>query len=536
MQPGLKNIKRKRSFLNTFKGLCLRHVTPEGYFKEAENLSSDGYPTISSRKKRGVISECGLVHAMYDHARMCWVWENALFYGETMVGEISQGPKQFASLGANVVIYPDKLLLNTESMTLTSLENVINVRFAALYVSNRDGTDGANTDYTKIAAAGIGKGFKEGDSVYISGIGEHVPDGNYLVQSQTDDHIVILHPISEKKLVQSDITVQRKIPDLDFICALDNRIWGASSQMHKICACKLGDPTNWDAFEGISTDAYQAIVPSPTPFTGAASDLGSVIFFKEEEIIRVYGNKPSNFQVTSYKMPGVEAGSSGSVAFLESALFYKGLAGIYAYDGGIPECISAFLGDKRYCAARAGAVSGKYYISMRDDEEKTYALFVYDTRSGAWYKESAPEIRYFTRSGNELYMCAADGNMYSANGGGLWYDDSKVISTRLFLMEGKIDWHFETGLMALSMPSRQYVTRLHIRHRIGENAKLAIGIRFGGEDTYKKIFETDRAGEDQTITIPVPARRSDSAALRFSGTGDVTIFAIGKTFEEGSDT
>ncbi len=535
MQPGLKNIKRKQTFLDTFKGLCLRHVTPEGYFKDTENLSSDGYPTVAPRKKRGVITECANVHAMYDHAKMCWVWESALFYGETMVGEVIPGKKQFASLGANIVIYPDKLLLNTESMTLTSLENEVNVRFVALYAVNRDGSDGANTDYTKIAAVGIGQGFKEGDNVYISGIGEAVADGNYLIQSRTDDHIVIIHKLSEKTTVQNSITVSRKVPDLDYICALDNRIWGASSLQHKICACKLGDPTNWEVFQGISTDSYQAIVPSAAPFTGAASDLGNVIFFKEEEIIRVYGNKPSNFQVTSYKMPGVEAGSSESIAFLESALFYKGLNGVYAYDGGIPECISAFLGDKRYINARAGAVNGKYYISMCDAEEMAYALFVYDARSGAWYRESAPEIRYFTRSGNELYMCASDGKTYSVGGGGLWYDKNQVISTRLHLMEGKVKWHFETGLMTLSMPSKQYVSRLHVRHRIGADADFSIEIRFNGDKEYLKIFESDRAGEDVTISIPVPVRRSDSASLRFSGTGDVTIFAIGKTFEEGSD-
>ena len=535
MQPGLKNIKRRRTFLNTFKGLCLRHATPDGYFKDAQNLSSDGYPTIAPRKARGVITECATVYAMYDHAKMCWVWESALFYGETMVGEVIPGKKQFASLGANVVIFPDKLLLNTEEMTLTSLENETSVVFAALYPCNRDGTTADGTDYTKIAAVGIGKGFKEGDSVYISGIGEAVPDGSYLVQGGTDDHIIIIHPLGGKTTVQSSINVSRKVPDLDFICALDNRIWGASSKTHTICACKLGDPTNWESFQGISTDAYQAIVPSPEPFTGAASDLGNVIFFKEEEIIRVYGNKPSNFQVTSYKMPGVEAGSSESIAFLESALFYKGLSGIYAYDGGIPECISAFLGDKRYKNARAGAVNGKYYVSMRDDESGEYALFVYDARSGAWYRESASEIRYFTRSGNELYMCASDGKTYSVNGGGLWYNKNEVISTRLFLKESRVEWHFETGLMTLSMPSRQYVSRLHVRFAMQENACLKIEIRFAEEAEWITFFESEGVCAERTISIPVPTRRSDSAALRFSGTGDVTIFAIGKTFSEGSD-
>lgn len=534
MQPGLKGIKRRQKFFSAFKGLCLRPVTPEGYFRDAENLSSEGYPAITVRKPRGVITECATVSAMYAHKKMCWLWEDQLFYGEEIVGELEPGEKMFASLGANIVIYPDKMLLNTENMTLTSLDNERYANTARVYACNRDGTAATGTSFTKIEAQGIGKGFREGDGVSISGLVSAIDDGNYLVQAAGDNFLIVVHALEKDAEITGGISVSRKAPDFDFICALDNRIWGASTQEHKICACKLGDPTNWNVFQGISTDAYQAVVPSPGPFTGCSSDIGSVIFFKEEEIIRVYGNKPSNFQVTSYRMPGVEEGSSGSVAYLESAVLYKGLAGIYVYDGGIPECISAFLGDGRYRDARAGAINGKYYISMWDQAQDEFELFVYDMRMGAWYRESAPAIRYFTRSGNEMYMCADDGNIYTVNGGRVWYDPSKVLSTRLSLAESRVDWYFETAPMSLCMPDRQYVSALHIRCAIKEGAHLKAEIRFAEEKNYSEIGTFSQASGERTITVPVPVRRSDSATLRFSGTGGVTITAIGKTFEEGS--
>ncbi|MBQ2434404.1 MAG: hypothetical protein II266_08210, partial [Clostridia bacterium] len=100
MQPGLKGIKRRQKFFSAFKGLCLRPVTPEGYFRDAENLSSEGYPAITVRKPRGVITECATVSAMYAHTKMCWLWEDQLFYGEEIVGELEPGEKMFASLGA----------------------------------------------------------------------------------------------------------------------------------------------------------------------------------------------------------------------------------------------------------------------------------------------------------------------------------------------------------------------------------------------------------------------------------------------------
>lgn len=535
MQPGLKLIKHKQKFLSSFKGLCLRRITPEGYFRDAENISSDGYPTITPRKARTIITESSDVHAMHAHAKMCWLWGRMLFYGDDMVGELTEGEKQFASLGANIVIFPDKKLLDTQNLTLSSLDNETSASQIQLTPCNQDGTPGQSTNYTKLEAEGIGQGFKEGDGVSISGLGDTLPDGNYLLQGAGENHLIIIHALDEGASVSGEIKISRKSPDLDFICALDNRIWGASSLDHKICACKLGDPTNWEVFQGISTDAYQAIVPSPAPFTGCSSDLGSIVFFKEEEIIRLFGNKPSNFQLTSYKMPGVESGSSKSIAYLESAILYKGLTGVYVYDGSIPQSISAFLGDKRYTGARAGSVNGKYFISMLDESENEYRLFVYDTKTGAWYKENAPEIKYFTRYGNELYMCASDGKMYTVNGGKLWYDKNSVISTRIVLSEQQINWHFETGPLSLSMPNRQYATSLHLRYFLKKGASFTAQIKFFEKADYVNIASFTQETEENTLTIPIPVQRSDSAILRFFGTGDATIISIGLTYEEGSN-
>lgn len=535
MQPGLKTIKRRQKFLSAFKGLCLRRVTPEGYFRDAENISSDGYPTISPRRARCVITGCEDVYAMYGHAKICWLWGETLYYGDDIVGTLSPGEKQFASLGANIVIYPDKMLLNTETKTLSSLENETGASVASIYSCNRDGTRAQGTSFSRIEAPGVGKGFREGDGVTIEGFLDALPDGNYMVQGAGEDYLIIIHSLEHNREITSDIRFSRKAPDLDFICALGNRIWGASTKEHKICACALGDPTNWNVFQGISTDAYQAVIPSPAPFTGCSSDIGSVIFFKEEEIIRVFGNKPSNFQVVSYKMPGVEAGSSKSVAYLESAVLYKGLTGVYVYDGGIPENISAFLGDNRFTDARAGAINGKYFISMRDGAEGEYRLFVYDMHTGAWYRENAPEILYFTRSGGEMYMCAADGRIYTVNGGKVWYDTKKVVSTRVSIDERIIDWYFETAPMTLCLPDRQYVTNLHVRYALKEGAHFRIEIKFQEDIDFTAVGEFSRETAETTCMIPVPVRRSDSASLRFSGTGDVTIISIGKTFSEGSD-
>ena len=84
------------------------------------------------------------------------------------------------------------------------------------------------------------------------------------------------------------------------------RIWTLFVRMKTGCgaakgdtvyASKLGDPFNWNVFDGLSTDSYAVDVGSAGDFTACCSYLGYPCMFKEEHIYKVYGDKPSNFQV-----------------------------------------------------------------------------------------------------------------------------------------------------------------------------------------------------------------------------------------------
>ena len=534
MQPSLKKCTKKQKSIGTFQGLCLRSVTPNGYFADAENLTSDGYPAIQPRRGRGIITETGDISAMYDHGGMCWLWGTTLYYKSHPVGTLAPGEKQFASLGAYVIIYPDKKILNTDTLLLSDMENRTEAESVSVSVCNLDGSDAEETNFVKLSAQGIGVGFTAGDGVRISGFTDGLENGSYLLQTVADDFLVLISVMDGSFVHDGKITVERIAPDLDFICALDNRVWGCSSKTHSVHASKLGDASNWEVFQGVSTDSYQAVLPSPGEFTGASADLGSVIFFKEEEIIRLYGSKPANFQLISYKMPGIEKGSSASLAYSESMLFYKGLSGVYVYDGSMPESVSAFLGANRYKNAKAGAVNGKYYIAMEDVQGKQ-KLFVYDTHSGAWYRENSESIRYFARSGDELYFACTDGKTYSVNGGGLWFDKNEVLSTHLALSEKNVAWLAETGWIRLDEPEKQYVSALHIRFSMGTNASFTVYVQYSGEMFKRKIGEFSGKAEMQTRMLAVPVKRCDSARIRLEGTGETVITQMIKTYRTGSE-
>ena len=291
------------------------------------------------------------------------------------MGALTAGEKQFASMGANVVIYPDKKLLNTRTLSLTSLVNLVTVTCAVASASHADGSAASATSYAKLAAAGIGAGFRAGDAVRISGFTSEELNGTFILQTVSDNFVVILALAGEGETAAGEVTLSREAPDLDFICAYDNRVWGVSNAAHTVYACKLGDPTNWNAFEGISTDSYAAVVPSPGAFTGMSAYLGSVMLFKEEEIIKL--------------------------AFPARTRFNMAVNGISAYAGATPGCISRARGDARFQNARAGALDGRYYVSMRDLPTNTHALWVYDTQTGTWQKEAAEPVRFFAGTGSD---------------------------------------------------------------------------------------------------------------------------------------
>lgn len=87
-------------------------------------------------------------------------------------------------------------------------------------------------------------------------------------------------------------------------------------------ACRLGDPTNWFSYRGIAADSYAVTVGSDGAFTGAATCMGYALFFKENTLHKLYGSKPSDFQLTSLRCRGVAKNAARSLCVLNETLYY----------------------------------------------------------------------------------------------------------------------------------------------------------------------------------------------------------------------
>lgn len=403
--------------------------------------------------------------------------------------------------------------------------------------------------YTQICAEGIGKNFEKGDGVKITlYIDEDLfnkgdldvtnifinkeEDGSFSTNTtiidKTDDTITIIgitKYTTESVFTEAIMTVERKVPDMEFITECNNRLWGCSRDGHEIYCCKLGDVKNWNVFQGISTDSWVATIGSGGIFTGAITFLGYPIFFKEDGLIKVSVSSTGGHQTKETKCRGVQRGSENSLVILNETLYYKSSSGVCMYTGSIPMCVSDELGEMSYGNAVGGAIGDKYYISMRDDKYNSH-LFVYDTKNGIWCKEDNTQAMFFCRRGDVLcYIDLNDYKMKSVRETDLYGSTEK---------EDRFDWFAESGNIGYSSADSKYVSRINLRISLEFGTNVDFYIQYDSDGVWEHKFNMSGKGT-RTFTVPIIPKRCDHFKYKIVGKGGCKIHSITKTLEQGSD-
>jgi hypothetical protein len=309
------------------------------------------------------------------------------------------------------------------------------------------------------------------------------------------------------------VTISRDVPDMDFITSKNNRIYGVGGSI--IYASALGDPTNFWDFSGLSTGSYQAAVGSDGEFTGIAAYSGDVLFFKSDKLYRLYGDAPSEYGYYEYNVAGIQAGSHKSTVIINEVLFFKGVDGVYAYTGGIPQLISSNLGISGYYDAVAGAQGAKYYISMRRGADGgEWGIWVYDTQRGMWHREYESRVIDFANDGKRLYYLNSGGIVFQATDGN----------------EAAIPWAAEFPPWEMDS-GHKIPTRLWIRLEMEPEASIYVEISQDNKLWRRIINHRSRSG---TLNVPIRPRRCDSFRIRLGGVGNFTIHSIEYEYGTGS--
>jgi len=573
--PSLRRKTVKRSSITVFHGLDRRLRGAEGTFSDMENLSDTCYPMLGTRKKRSVFRTLTSPQGIIEKDAPAWVDNGTLYYNTlpTAITGLSSGYKQLVSMGAYILIFPDKKYFNTaDSSDYGSMEATWNytgrVSYSlcdaegAVYTSvTESSTEPAAPDagdywldtgahalsqwdaaseqwisidtvYTKLTFTTQGQlpaAFSQYDGVSITGAHFDSLNGSKIIygiggsENLSDYLILVCEPHAAGSFENESISVKRKIPDMDFVCQCRNRLWGCrygndgNGNINELYASALGDFKNFNQFMGLSTDSWRASCGSDGVWTGAVNYLGTPIFFKENCLHRITVSAAGAHQVDETVCRGVEKGSSKSLAVVNETLLYKSRSDVCAYQGGFPESVSLNLSAGDYKDAVAGVFGQKYYLSMLDLNNDP-SLFVYDMSHGLWYREDGLRAKEFAKVDDELF-CISGNDIIALNGSA-------------GTAEGDFDWYAETGFLGLDFAREKYISRVVVRSFLKTESVLELFTEYDSSGVWEFAGRV-RQHKLGSVEIPLKVRRCDHLRVKLAGRGYMKLLSFTLELTEG---
>lgn len=398
--PKLPNdIRHNQIQTMSFRGLNLTNETNDGELADSLGMTSSEYPFLTQIPKREQLTTYSLPTDIYVWDRHLYVVDgtNLKKDGE-IIGTVTPGLKHMAVINTKLVIYPDKVYVDLTDDTVHPLvkNNFHRVGLGFTLTSN---SIQVSQNYGK-----IGDVFADGDVVDI--VGEGVTANRIVVLKSEDYKLTFADGSIVFDTAPYEIYVRNSVPELDFICSSNNRIWGVCNEDNTVYASALGDPTTFFDYTSES-GSYSVAIGSEGDFTGICSYGGTVLVWKENILHKIMGAYPSEYYTIDYPVHGVQKGSEKSLAVINNVLFYKGVFGVYQYGGNRPISISENLGSGIYTNAVAGSDGKKYYINMADPEGN-YHLYAYDLVHGLWMKEEDGQMSAIANLDRTVYYVRND--------------------------------------------------------------------------------------------------------------------------------
>ena len=565
----------------------------ENEFYDMKNLTSDQTPVLAPRKGRGLYVNGSNVQGLIAKDSLCWIDGSEFVINEYRVDmglstDPEMCPKQLISMGAYVIIMPDKKYFNTADFSdYGSIEAEYTTQTDVTFIPCRlDGTEmkpdyiqptppaepanmalwmdtsatphslkqyssstntwvGVETTYVKISCPGIGAAFREYDGVKISGLagqltadeeGSEVTnaqqlqalEGSHILYGCGEDYILVIGILDTMTNITNAVTVSRKMPAMDFIIENDNRLWG----------CRYGLNNDGE----VVNELYSC-------------KLGD---FRNWNVFM--GISTDSYVVSL----GSDGQFTGAIALAGHPIFWKE-GYLHNVFGQIPANFSvqttACRGVQKGCSRSMAIVNEILYYKAR------HAVCAYDGSLPVEVSAVLGEERY------EQAVAASHGNKYYISmrktgtgerilfvydtAKGMWHIEDDLPArlfcscrdelycatedNRIIAMLGSgeqyeelVPWMFETGILGGSLPEKKYLVKLNIRLVLEAGSSINILAQYDSVGPWVNLgFIT---GTDlRSFTIPVKPRRCDHLRLRVEGEGPGMVFSITKTYSHGSD-
>ena len=526
------------------RGVNLTDNYPDGALEWSDHISLDRFPYITSWTPPAQVLNTGTVDACTSwstpRGELIYIANGTMVIRSTDTATpvnytFSSGQKQFAVLQNKLVVWPDKVYVNLQTLDVVPLAQTIVVASCSFAAHSMTLYGSASVE----AEGDLTTRFHVDDMVRISDLEDSFAANNgWWRVSAVEAHTLHFSMPEEQSFVTGSVPqsqrpiVQRVIPDLDFITVQNNRLWGVDNDEQTIWSSVQGDPTNFYTYKGVASDAGAIPVSSPGDFTGLITLGSQVLAFKENRLYKVLGSYPEEYRTYEYQIEGVAQGCHKSMVIINEALYYMSPHGVMVYQGQMPVPISTVLGPDGFDGAVAGTDGLRYFTTFKTGEDvmgDVYSLFSYDTRLGLWIQEALDMQAYdFARIGSECYMLDSSGMLFKLRAGDK--DDGEIV----WHVEFKKFYETSTGSnkKKLIAPVLKRYHRLIFRVDLPVGSTIKVNISYDDEDPFREIATI--SGKKGIASYPVPIAKCDSFRLRLDGYGPGTVLQIVREYSLGT--
>ena len=513
--------------------------------RSCEYITSKEYPyfaTINERERKE--PELNNVSAIYFYDKLLAVNEEyvngrrigRLYYdGEPVInGTLSYGRKQFATIEGKVVIMPDKVYMDMSTGIVEPMEATVELTQQKVITTAPD-QHGEQTLYLYGYWFGFDdepNPFKVGDVVDVT-INGYKYESLQIKNIEEDVGTIFTFLSSSKNFTSETINsttvkIERKVPDFDYICSSENRIWGCVNWSQTIYCSVQGDPTNFNRYDPDNNlSSFFTNVASDGVFTGCVALGSTILFFKQRMLHKVVGDNPNSYYVYDYEIDGVAERCSETLTVVNGMLYYVGTNGVYTYSGGAPNCISKALGDVVFNSGAGCSDGHRYYLTcsceLRNDTH--WLSLVYDIERGTWTNEGWVWLQDSVKTDDGLYMLLDN----------LIYKDGPTTTP----IQSSKEWHIQfnpiyekttyRGKTSGLVFEKKYYSKLYIRAKAAGH--VVVKVRFD-DGRWKEVGQI--VGKNGVTTTVIPLNRCDKFELRLEGQGAFTLMGLSREYSTGS--
>ena len=606
--PTLAEMNTSREWLDVFKGYNHNLRIGDGEFYEMTNLSSDNYPILSPRPKRGEYAIATKPQGMVAKDSLCYIDNGDFFlngkrldlpewmrFTEEKDEEGKIIPKTLISMGAYVIVMPDKKYINTEN----------------------------KLDYGKIEATVETEGNITFSLCTVEGAEYQVPEENarptppeitekvlkgeeeapYWIDTSNTPHALKQYSISNAtwstiattyiKISSDGIGLSFEVNDGITIRGVEG-IDDLSSPTSAVIVAKddrIGDNeekiSNWIVVKGMLSETKTQ--PASKPIT-IERLMPTMDFIIESEnrlwgcrygpalngavVNEIYASALGDFKnwncfqqisTDSYVVSvGSDGPFTGAITHLGYPLFFKEncVHKIYGnYPANFQIQTTPCRGVQNGCSKSLAIVNEVLYYKARS------GICAYDGSLPVEISSALGDVGYSKAIagalGNKYYVSMMDSNdkyhlfVYDTLKG-MWHreDDAEIIDFcncrgDLYFIawgsdsintirgtgnarESKIKWEAVTGVMGTDSPDKKYISRMDVRMKLEVGARVTFMAEYDSSGEWKYLYSM--TGKNiQSFAVPIRPQRCDHLRLRIIGEGDAKIYSIAKTVEWGSD-